>query len=360
MELLVVQRKLIINPIIVNDQNFFYESEESMLDDLIVLDDYFNKIKERVELDHLPDTNWTLGDVYTDVSIIPEGSQQNDPSSFEQYIFEWLESPEQKQIALLGEYGQGKSSASLMLTYRMIMQKHHRIPILLELRGRSPSTLQSHELLAAWGVDYGISGQALMKLLQSGRLLLILEGFDEMAEASSSEARMNHFASLWQFCYPRSKIIFTGRPNFFLDDKELRQSMGIAQSVAAGPYTQALTLQPFHFDQMTKAMRKADPDDGNAIITLAKSDATFRDVVSRPSLLYLVCVLWRSSELQKIRNSLTSASVIGLFINHLYRRQEEKARNRRHGFMELSLEERAYFQDGVAAFMAVNLLKNHI
>ena len=59
------------------------------------------------------------------------------------------------EIALLGEYGQGKSTVSLMLSYHLMQQiqagsRSARIPILLELRGKSPRTLREDELLSTW------------------------------------------------------------------------------------------------------------------------------------------------------------------------------------------------------------------
>jgi hypothetical protein len=56
---------------------------------------------------------------------------------------------------------------------------------------------------------------------------VILEGFDEMALAGDAQARFAHFRTLWGFSYPRSKVLFTGRPNYFLDDKELKSALNI-------------------------------------------------------------------------------------------------------------------------------------
>ncbi|MBF0284961.1 MAG: hypothetical protein HQL51_10940 [Magnetococcales bacterium] len=335
-------------------------SEDMLLDDLVDFSNYFRKIKKRVEEDKLPDAAWTIKDIFTDGRIIEEDDQNQTPRDMERYLRNWLITSEQKQLAILGEYGQGKSTGMLMFAYRLIKEKGKRLPVLIELRGRSPSTLPPMELLAAWGSSYGIQAKALMKLHQAGRLLLILEGFDEMAEASASEARYNHFVSLWQFCYPKAKIIFTGRPNFFLDDKELRNLLGVSRSVAAGPYTHCLDLVPFDFRQMEESLRQADQDVREEIVALAKKDQAFLDIVSRPSLLYLVCILWRMPELQDHRENLTSAHVIGLFLQHLYRRQEEKVRDSNRHYMMLSNEERSYFMDGVAAYMVVNRLENQI
>ena len=73
-----------------------------------------------------------------------------------------------------------------------------------------------------------------MKLAMAGRLCLIFDGFDEMSGVADIESRINHFRALWRFFYPSAKILITGRPNFFLDDKELITALGIASSTGSG------------------------------------------------------------------------------------------------------------------------------
>ena len=102
-------------------------------------------------------------------------------------------------------------------------------------RGKSPATLQPIELLGAWAAQRGLNPQALMKLLIAGRLILIFKGFDEMAEVGDTEARLKHFRNLWRFCYPGSKLAFTGRPNLLLDQQERRAALGIDESSGSGP-----------------------------------------------------------------------------------------------------------------------------
>ena len=64
-------------------------------------------------------------------------SEDEKTDAVEVYLKTWLDEPSQRQIALLGEYGQGKSSATLMFTYHLMCESSQlpkRIPILIELR----------------------------------------------------------------------------------------------------------------------------------------------------------------------------------------------------------------------------------
>ena len=61
----------------------------------------------------------------------------------EGYLEAWLTDPSRRQIALLGHYGQGKSTCSLMFAYHLINRAGGppRVPILIELRGRGPRNM---------------------------------------------------------------------------------------------------------------------------------------------------------------------------------------------------------------------------
>ncbi|MGK7936223.1 MAG: NACHT domain-containing NTPase [Xenococcaceae cyanobacterium] len=268
---------------------------------------------------------------------------------------------------MLGEYGQGKSSAALMFVYHMIelaKQNKVRVPILIELRGKSPRNLIPLEILSSWASQYRIDSQALLRLHIAGRLLLIFEGFDEMELIGNFEARLEHFKRLWEFCYPKAKILITGRPNFFLDDAEMRLSLGISQPTGDNHYCEAIRLAPFSIKQIEKSLRQQKSEIREQISTVAKNNSRFRDLVARPSLLHVVSVIWEQENLGDKIESLNSAYVMERFVKYSYRRQGLKAGNykdeSRKYFMALNTSEREYFMSGIAAYMASKKLGNQI
>jgi hypothetical protein len=335
------------------------KSEDSLLDGLVDFSDYFLDLKVRVEEQTLPDSSLTLADVYVPSSCRDEARVSH--PDLEAYIRKWSEERGQRQLALLGEYGQGKSTAALMIAYRMTRTSDlRRVPILIELRGKSPRNMTPEELLAGWASPYGIDPRALIKLLVAGRLLLILEGFDEMDLIGSSDSRIAHFRTLWQFAYPAAKILITGRPNFFLDDLEMKAALGIARPSGAGPYCEAVHLVPFSLQQISAALRNAGASTRTEVVNLARRDEKFREIVSRGSLLYVVGQLWEREKLSQHAGNINSAFVMDLFIKHSYRRQSAKVTGKAPDFMVLSEEERAFFMCGIAAQMAALELPNQI
>jgi hypothetical protein len=352
------------------------ETENSLLSKLVDFTDYFNEIKKRVTEDYLPDSTLTISDVYVPPFGTHEIENRQDRSQFDgrsqsdgehrngfeldEFLETWSDEQSGRQLALLGEYGQGKSTVALKYTFdriQLAQEDKSRIPILIELRGKSPSSLQPLELLGAWASAYRIEPKSLLKLVVCGRVILIFEGFDEMAEAGDLESRLSHLRSLWRLCYPRSKFIITGRPNFFLDDAELKVALGISERTGTGHYGEAIYLRFFEEAEIVTALRSTDPETKRQILDLYKKDKKFREIVSRPSLLYIVALLWKE-RLAKETN-IDSARVLDLFIRHIYLRQALKA-NADRTFMLLSVAEREYFMDGIAAYMVAKSLGNQI
>lgn len=340
--------------------NIQFETEESLLEDLVDWNDYRNDISRRYALSNLPDSELATADVFVPPRVSAAYDHQIRTDDLQDCLDTWLSDSSRQQYALLGDYGQGKSTAMLAYTHRLLNSSQStRIPILIELRGTSPRNLTPLELLGAWSVNYNINANALYHLHLSGKLLLIFEGFDEMALVGDSEMRLKHFRMLWQFCYPNAKIVITGRPNFFFDEQELISSLGISEPHLEKPYCNALRLNPFNIDQISEALRGHDRVTRDEICAMAKTNAQFRELISRPSLLHIVAVLWQKEELSKQLTQITSAYVMKLFIRHSFRRQGLKESDSRE-FSALTTNERAYFMRGIATFMASNELPNQI
>lgn len=345
-------------------------SESSLLDNLVDFSHYFRAIQKLVTEEALPDSDLKICDTYVRPLVVRRdvdvrrSTKELPPKDLEKLpdlLDDWLTESGQRHIALLGEYGQGKSTAALMFAHELIQQGTNgirRVPLLIELRGMSPSTLPPLQLLGAWCSSYRIEARALMKLIVAGRAVVIFEGFDEMAEAGDPEARLNHFRALWKFAYSRNKMIITGRPNFFLDNIELKTALGIERASGAGPHCEARYLKFFAFDEIEESLRKVKRETREQIIALARAERRFLEIVARPSLLYIVAILWESEGLSQ-QSNLNSAVIIELFTRHSYRRQAKKTENGRE-FMTLSPVEREYFMDGIAAYMVARHLSNQI
>lgn len=332
-------------------------SEEWMLDNLINFQDYYLTIRKKYEaLPIMDGYKYTLNDIYTEPQCVVKEGKEDDmiPESIEDYIINWLnDSKDKKHIALLGEYGQGKSVFSQRIAYRLIQfpELSGRIPIIMELRGKFPKSYKNIlYFFSDWCVQYGINPKALLKLYYAGKLLLIFEGFDEIEMVGDRKIRMEHFKSIWECSTSNSKIIITGRPNYFSNDKEQKLFLRSNETEFTHQYCKEIYIQKFDKQHVINALRNF-PDDVKAEIVGVwehqHKNSSFIDLISRPSSLFLTGVIWKERNLSAMKDKLNSSTIINEFLLHCYDRQEQKGNKE----VILSRNERAYFMQGIAVGM---------
>jgi hypothetical protein len=341
-----------------------YRFRNEMLDGLVDFSTYKNDIKFRYELAEIAEGySLKLPDVYVAcaaTALISTGKEEIE--DVEQYVSNWANEKSLRHLAILGEYGQGKSVLALKITHRLLFDelKNNRIPVLITLGGRSPRNQKKLGLLADWAASYDINPRALLALHEAGRLLLIFDGFDEMDLVGEASLRLEHFRSLWEFSSEReAKIMITGRPNFFLDQVERERSLNIRAQSFEVPYTEAIYISHLDIPRIRQALRNFDANVSGDILNALTSNqaaSSFRDLMSRPSTLFLAANIWEDIRHSDDPSRVNSAEVIGRFIQHSYDRQQRK------GLPEfLSNTEREYFTLGVAiAMLRENQYSNHL
>ena len=338
------------------------------LDELITrtlpLARYKEAIRAEFEEKELPNAPVTLADVIVETNVSDDRrdrrSSDEPPSvtKLDDYVSAWVSEGGMRQVALLGDYGQGKSTAALQLTHRMLSDPAfasataHRIPILVRLTGRSPKATTPRDLLGAWGTEYGLGGSALLALHRAGRTVLILDAFDEITDATSEGDRINHFATLWQFACSDSKVMFTGRPNFFPDTDERRRVLSIAEEVASGPHCTAIYIQPFSDDQIRRSLRTLPDARARELVDAIKRRPQLETIARRPSLLFQLSQLWLNGRIKLEGEGPESAVIIQQFVAYSLERQLLKQRGdvatEERSFIPLRASELEYFTAGCA------------
>jgi hypothetical protein len=275
--------------------------------------------------------------------------------SVEKYLLDWASSKKnEEQIALLGDYGQGKSVLSLKFANELLASDVDRQPIIIELRGKSPRNMPMSELVAAWAYRFNYNVKAILTLLREGRLVVILEGFDELDMVGDKLRRLEHFKKLWEFSrYKNSKVIITGRPNLFLNNDEARNYLQLSNGEKTTFHVKALKLEPFDRQQIDLALRGVSESIRTEILEQydnCKEGKGFADLIARPSTLFQTSVIWDSID----KTDLNSSKIINNFIEHAYKRQAEKLLSIGGTDLEspvLTAKEREYFMLGIAVGM---------
>jgi len=146
------------------------------------------------------------------------------PQSAIDYLEEWIGTENSPNLAVLGGYGQGKTSLATTLASRQasryLANPTERIPILIRLgvvtHETSLEALFGREFTGSVRSNYNFS--TFMHLNQSGRLLVVLDGFDEMQHGMRASDFRANFAEFSRLICEQSKVIISGRPSAFLSE----------------------------------------------------------------------------------------------------------------------------------------------
>ena len=153
-------------------------------------------------------------------------------------------------LLILGEYGTGKSSYAIRLTYELARDYladpvNSVIPVYIDLQDYRRFGNIEKFIERKLSSDYLIPiEQAFKKLLYKGKLLLILDGFDEMASRGSLDDTLANFREIKRMALPGVKTILTCRSHYFRSYQEANQVFNQHSLSNTNPLLRELSKHP--------------------------------------------------------------------------------------------------------------------
>ena len=148
----------------------------------------------------------------------------------------WLSSDQARFVLLLGDFGRGKTFLLHELARQLPEHLPHVVPMLVELRGlekaRTVDELVAQHV-AASGVDR-IDFPAFRYMLRTGRIVLLLDGFDELALRVSYERAADHLRTLMDAVDGQAKVVLTSRTQHFISDAQVHTALGARVDLVPG------------------------------------------------------------------------------------------------------------------------------
>ncbi|WP_250283546.1 pentapeptide repeat-containing protein, partial [Frankia sp. CiP1_Cm_nod2] len=197
-------------------------------------------------------------------------------------IIEWLTTDEARFVLVLGEPGYGKTFLTHELALKLPGHLPHVDPMLIEL-GRLEKSLELDQLVAQHLVESAVRRpdlDAFRYMLGRGRLVLICDGFDELAARVTYERAVEDLDALLDALDGRAgpdtpaaagqaKILVTSRAEFFLTDDEVLKKTGEKVARTFGRYIVRLTeftsgqIHDFLVGRYDRALSQKLPDPGS-------------------------------------------------------------------------------------------------
>jgi len=239
--------------------------------------------------------------------IIANDSAGDEIKAFE-YLDQWLDDSHWNQLTLLGDVGTGKSFVCRMLALRLAKDYLEQptkcpLPLLVDLRN-ADREFSLEGLILTHFASHGLSRATFDVfdfLLAEGRIVLILDGFDEMASKVTPTITARNFHELARCVKRNAKVLLTCRTHYFksrTEEEEVvlgntgRHSSDIARDlywdlIARGGFKIAY-LRPFSVAQIEEYVHKACPEHGLAILAKIRSIYNLAELSQRPLLLEMI------------------------------------------------------------------------
>ncbi|WP_162137478.1 MULTISPECIES: TIR domain-containing protein [Frankia] len=143
-------------------------------------------------------------------------------------MVDWLDVESARMLLVLGEFGHGKSFLLHELARVLPLELPKVVPMLVELRALEKSHHVDHLLalhLAKVGEpDANVS--AVRRMLDRGRVVLLFDGFDELAQRVTFDRAAEHLGMILDAVSGRAKIVLTSRTQHFASDDQWRTAFG--------------------------------------------------------------------------------------------------------------------------------------
>ncbi|MBX4270337.1 NACHT and WD40 repeat domain-containing protein [Clostridium estertheticum] len=222
-----------------NSNTFCYNFDE-LIEETIDFSKYFKWVENQIHAKNIDKYYVQLACKKIEVhsitkKIMAENIYDENDGWMEGYIDIWMEDHQKEHISILGEFGTGKTWFTLHYTEQLIKKymdaKTKRLP-----RPRIPIFIQLRDFSKALSVDILISDfffrkhnieimgafNAFKQLNKMGKLILIFDGFDEMADKVNKQKMIDNFWEIASIIEPNSKVILTCRNEHFPQIKEGR------------------------------------------------------------------------------------------------------------------------------------------
>jgi formylglycine-generating enzyme required for sulfatase activity len=299
------------------------------------------------------------------------GCESDDGSVYkpmDEYVDAWLSDPARNHISILGDYGTGKTSFCRQYAAKLGRRwladpDRNRIPILISLRDYAKA-MNLEQLVTDFLVNrYDIQAKykAFRRFNGDGKLVLLFDGFDEMAQKVDYQTTVDNFEELARAVEEGSKVILTCRTPYFrtsqeaeellsyrgLEMLEVQEARGVPEraliDLSNRPNFEIVYLLPFDREDIQAILRARFPtgDEWKRHWQQIESTYNLEELAQRPVLLDMI-----TGSLPELRpgQAINAARLYEVYTDMWLVRDEEKGRtlitrdDKRLFMQELALE----------------------
>jgi energy-coupling factor transporter ATP-binding protein EcfA2 len=171
-------------------------------------------------------------------------NEYNKKFLLQEYVLNWLEHNELLSLAVLGDFGSGKTTFARNIT-KIIAQEYliepstNYLPVKIELRN-FPYANGIEDIIQKSMMIKGLEPKFYLPIMKNGRILYILDGLDEMSAQVKRTLVINNAIELGRLALNDNKIIVTSRTHFFKNREDEKMVLNISRPT----YNTGFILKP--------------------------------------------------------------------------------------------------------------------
>jgi predicted NACHT family NTPase len=218
------------------------------------------------------------------------------------YIDVWMDDPTKEHISILGEFGTGKTWFAFHYAWTALQRyqqakdrgtQRPRLPLIITLRDYARALNVENVLAGFFFTQHNIrlNSEVFDQLNRMGKLLLIFDGFDEMAAKCDRQQTINNFWELAKVIVPGAKVILTCRTEHFPEAKEGRALLNAELKASTAnlsgetPQFEVLELAAFDDEQIRQVLsHQADAE----TVAQVMNNPQLLDLARRPVMAELI------------------------------------------------------------------------
>ncbi|KMM37932.1 restriction endonuclease [Guptibacillus hwajinpoensis] len=304
-------------------------TEFELIKNLLNFEPYLNQLVSEFERSHLKDH-------YIEVESV-----DGYPLSEEVELF--INDMDNEAIVILGDYGTGKTSFCYKYcsdsAKKILNGEDAPLPILIQLRDYTKAVdmeqLITNFLVNKCQIPNG-NLNTFLQMLEYGYIVLIFDGFDEIARRVDYATKYKVFTEICKFASESSKVIVTCRPNFFNHKDEFKEIFKDSP-LYFEPNLKTVEFTEIRIGDLTKeqienyilSYSKKITSQGfevNDFINTIEEIHDLSDLIKRPVLLNVIVETVPKLLLEKQKTKINAASLYEKYTNFWIKREDQKGK----------------------------------